>query len=131
LPNDDHHQPAKIGAIAMHAPRSRTVSQRRFVWLLWLALLLPMAQVAAAWHAVSHANPDASDEASGKQALHPSHCDLCLTAAAVIGGALPGEPQSLTQPAARHEAPQATIGGLWLALFTPVYRSRAPPIAPH
>ena len=115
----------------MRAPRSRPVPQRRFTWLLWLALLLPMAQSVAAWHAVSHSGPDASDDANGKQAPHPSHCDLCLTAAAISGGALPGAAPSLAHPAARHEVPQAAFASVWLALPARAYRSRAPPLALH
>ena len=120
---------AKIGAFTMHALRSRIVSQRHFAWLLWLALLLPMAQAAATWHALSHIGIDTSGEVDGKQAQHASHCDLCLTAAAVTGGALPGTPPSLPLLAARHQAPQAAFASLWLALPTLAYLSRAPPLS--
>ena len=111
---------AKIAVFTMVALRSRIVSQRHFAWLLWLALLLPVAQAAATWHALSHIGRDASSEVDGKLARHVSHCDLCLTAAAVTGGALPGTPPSVPHPAARHQAP--------LALPALAYLSRAPPL---
>ena len=123
--------PIKIGAFAMRSSRSRTVSQRRLVWLLWLALLLPLAQAAAVWHVLSHTGPAANGEADGKRALHPTHCDLCLTAAAVSGGALRAEPLSLPSPSARHEVPQAVSGNVGPALLSRAYRSRAPPFAAH
>jgi hypothetical protein len=116
---------------AMRAHRPRTVPQRRLVWLLWLALLLPVAQAAATWHALSHTRVDTGPESDGKQALHTGHCDLCLTAAAVSGGALPGAPLSLPLPATRHAAPTAVVGGVSLARPVRAYLSRAPPFASH
>lgn len=118
-----------IDAFAMHAPPPRTVPQCRLVWLLWLALLLPIAQVTATWHALSHTGVATVDAAGGKQAPHTAHCDLCLSAAAVSGGALAGEPAPLPHPAAHHAAPQAASSGVWLASPTRAYRSRAPPFA--
>jgi len=111
----------------MLAPHSRTVASRRSTWLLWLALLLPMAQAAATWHALSHTGREASGEANGKQALHQTLCDLCLTAAAVTGGALPVAPPDMPHPAARHEVPLAAFASVWLALPALAYLSRAPP----
>jgi len=121
----------------MHPRRSRSAPQHRLTWLLWLALLLPLAQSAAAWHAVSHTaagSVSGSNErpaSDNKQALHPAQCDLCLTAAALGGGALPTAQQGLVHPAARHQAPQATPGSPWLPPLTRAYHSRAPPFALH
>jgi len=114
----------------MRAPLSRCVRQPGLVWLLWAALLLPIAQTATTWHALSVARADGSD-AHGKQWLHHAHCDFCLTAAALSGGALPGEPPPSPHPTGRHEAPQATSSGVWFAFPTWAYRSRAPPFASH
>jgi hypothetical protein len=111
--------------------RPGTVPQRRFVWLLWLALLLPMAQASAAWHALSHTRPDASGAADGKQALHQNHCDLCLIAATVSGGALAGEPVSPPHSTARHELPRTASSSVWQPAPTRAYDSRAPPLASH
>ena len=119
----------------MLAPRPRLPTQRRFTWLLWLALLLPMAQAAANWHAYSHTGretpSDTRGEPNGKQAPHFSHCDLCLTAAGVAGGALPAAPTVLPIPALRHQAPQVAFASVWLALTVLAYLSRAPPVALH
>lgn len=115
----------------MHALPSRIVSQRHLVWLLWFALLLPIAQYAATWHALSHSGFSARGQDDGKQAPHSSHCDLCLTAAAVTGGALPVAALSLPPVAARHDVPQAAFASVWLALPAPAYLSRAPPFAQY
>lgn len=121
----------------MRPHHSLPAPKQRLTWLLWLALLLPLSQSAAAWHAVSHAAvgsaPGSSERPANdhKQALHPVHCDLCLTAAAVGGGALPTAQQWLVHPAARHPAPQALPGSPWLPPRTRTYHSRAPPFAPH
>lgn len=60
-------------------------------WLLWLALLLPIAQALAGVHALSHAAGDRQDDG----VAHLVHCDLCLTAANLAGGAPPAEPGPL------------------------------------
>ena len=115
----------------MRTPALRTALQRRFSWLLWLALLLPLAQTAAAWHSLSHVGADATADADGNKALHTTHCDLCLVAAAVGGGALPSSAQRLPHPTAHHAAPHAEFHDVWLPSPTPVYLSRAPPFTPH
>ena len=108
---------------------SRTVSPRRFAWLLWFGLLLPVAQVGAAWHALSHDRAEISRDAGDKQAPAQTHCDLCLMAAAIGGGALIADLPVLTPPAIRHERPQAANVDAWVALTSRAYRSRAPPFA--
>lgn len=102
---------------------------RHFGWLLWLAMLLPLAQAAATWHAMSHAVAAASggESESDSKALHASSCALCLSAAAIGDGPLPSAPPSLVLLTASHAAPPplALIGRAsdeW-----PAYRSRAPP----
>jgi len=113
----------------MHSTRIRTVSQRHLGWLLWLMLLLPVAQVTASWHALSHVAIDASAASDPQHAPHPTHCDLCLTAAAVDGGAPLAAASLLALDAVRHELPQATHVTLWVASPAQAYLSRAPPIA--
>jgi hypothetical protein len=98
-------------------------------WLFWLALLLPVAQSAAAWHGYSHVRAESSEREPGKQAPHAAQCDLCLSAAAVIGGALVGRPPGLAILAARHALPQPAATSVWQALPTLAYLSRAPPSA--
>ena len=112
--------------------RFRTALPRHPAWLLWLALLLPLAQSAAAWHALSHPVLEASADADGKRALHSAHCDLCLSAATLGGGALPGDPPCFAPLSlARHEPPQPALSGVRLAFVAPAYLSRAPPHAPR
>ena len=98
------------------------------MWLLSAALLLPVAQTAALWHVVSVAGVDRSD-AHGKPFSHPSHCDLCLTAAGLSNGGAPGAAAPPSPPAGLHEAPPALSTRFVSALAAWAYRSRAPPSA--
>ena len=127
--------PAKIQGFAMATLPARIPPQRRFAWLLWIMLLLPLAQGAANWHAVSHAAQElgAATQDESRDPLLPQtgHCDLCLTAAAIHGGALPSAPVFLPHPPAPHEAPQTALAGVWPGSPAPVYRSRAPPALSH
>lgn len=115
----------------MHALRSRPVSQRRLAWLLWFGLLFPVAQAGAAWHALSHTPQEVRRAADDKQTPHQSHCDLCLIAAAIGGGAPLAETPAWTPPIVDPELPQAAVVDVWLALPAWAYRSRAPPLAPR
>jgi hypothetical protein len=92
-------------------------------------LLLPVAQVAASLHALSHAETDASRAHDPRHALHLTHCDLCLTAAAIDGGAPLSEPPSLGREVTRLELPRAALVTFWVASPARAYLSRAPPIA--
>ncbi len=113
----------------MRSPSFRLIMPRRFGWLLWLALLLPVAQAAAACHALSHVGDSSRNESDGKQAPHGSHCDLCLAAAAIAGGAPFAAPPAFVPPALQHALPQERFTGLLWALPTRAYLSRAPPLA--
>ena len=110
----------------MHALRNRLLGPRHATWLLWLALLLPLAQGMATWHALSHARADVAERQDGK-ALHASQCDLCLTAAAVTGGALPGHPPALPADVVAHATPLARLAGRASTAPVLAYLSRAPP----
>jgi len=101
--------------------------RRGLPWLLWLALLLPLAQTAAAWHAYSHVREVVRLHEVDAQAPHAALCDLCLTAAAAGGGALPGSPPALTFAVIGHDLPQPAAVGVWQAPVSRAYRSRAPP----
>lgn len=115
----------------MHTLPLRHAFPRRFAWLLWLGLVLPAAQVAAACHALSHTSEIISGQTDGKQAPHAGHCDLCLAAAAIAGGALLGATPVFVAPSLRHSIPQERVSDVWLALPVRAYRSRAPPVASH
>jgi hypothetical protein len=112
----------------MRVSAHKPLLHRSLSWLFWLALLLPVAQAAATWHGYSHVQ-QASEREQGKQAPHTAQCDLCLSAAAVIGGALMGRPPSLAVFAARHALPQPAASSVWQALPALAYLSRAPPSA--
>lgn len=65
-------------------------------WLLWLALLLPVAQAMAGVHALSHATGERRDAG----VAHLVHCDLCLAAADLSGSAPTTQPSPLPRSAA-------------------------------
>ncbi len=71
----------------MRTPRSSPVTRRCLAWLVWLGLLLPVAQFGAVAHSLAHARSEQSRDADGKQAPRAAHCDLCLLGAAVGSGA--------------------------------------------
>ncbi len=107
---------------------------RSVAWLLWFALLLPVAQAAALWHGVSHAGSPGAVVGSGDAAKHgvgQAPCDACLAAAAVIGGAAPAARLPVAAVPPRQPAP--TLSGVaWLLTAAPAaYRSRAPPLSLH
>ena len=99
---------------------------RRLLWAFLLALILPIAQVAAAAHEVSHIRTAVSD----KSGVPAPHCDVCAVAAAVTGGgAASTAPVALHAPAVEHRAawqPQAPLAPAHVAHFL----SRAPPSLP-
>jgi hypothetical protein len=118
-----------MGLAAMHPNRFRTVPQRHLVWLLWLVLLLPVAQVTASWHAMSHVAIEAGGASDPQHAPHQNHCELCLTAAAVDGGVPLVASSSLALEAIRHALPRVALVALWVASPAQAYLSRAPPVA--
>lgn len=109
-------------------PQSR---QHSLSWLLWLALLLPMAQAVASWHGYSHVPVVADEPERDQPAPHAVHCDLCLSAAGVSTAAPTGQRAGVPQLALAHAlAPQAGAG-VWLATLALAYLSRAPPPFVH
>lgn len=111
---------------------------RRFSlsWLMWLALLLPLAQSAAQWHGLSHWATEAGaadltrqtgGRTDGQAAGHALGCDLCLAGAALDSGSLLSTLPGLLLPTVRHAAPLAAGLGVWLPPLARAYLSRAPP----
>jgi hypothetical protein len=96
-------------------------------WLLVLVLLLPLAQAAASWHLLAHVNADPSKPSNGNHAIHIDHCDLCLTAVALTGGALPLQPSALAPVRGPVEAPRFQSSPAWFVRLQQLYESRAPP----
>lgn len=99
-------------------------------WLMWLALLLPLAQSAAAWHEVSHAAEAAGALDAGKKTLHNAACGLCLASAAVHGAGLASEPPALLHLALAQSQPLMPAPRRQPAPPVLGYSSRAPPSAP-
>jgi hypothetical protein len=105
-----------------HRPR------RHLVWLLAVALLLPIAQTAATWHVLSMACIDQAD-LHGKPPSHPTRCDFCLTAAGFHSGAATSVALAAPRPVSLHEAPRHFASPFVGAAPAWGYRSRAPPVA--
>ncbi len=116
----------------MRAARPFAAVHPSLTWLVWLALLLPIAQSGAIWHAYSHSPLEAGGfegDNGDKAAPAAAQCDLCLTAAGVSGGALPAATPVAAVSAARYAVPPAPLFGTWLAPLALAYLSRAPPPA--
>ncbi len=105
--------------------RPSSLPHRKLSWLLWLALLLPMAQSVATWHGYSH-GLKASIQSDDSKPAQADHCELCLAAAALSAGALPSV-HSLPVSTTRHEQPVLRVLGVWPSRTALAYRSRAPP----
>ena len=108
---------------------STSIARPRYAWLLWLALLLPLAQAAANWHAQSHWNTDRGSPSGEQHGLAGDRCDLCLTAAALSSGAVPGAPLPALPAAAPQSLPAWRPAPVRSAALSLAYESRAPPFA--
>ena len=101
---------------------------RLTAWVLWLALVLPLAQLAGAMHAYVHL----SDPARASSEKHlPAPCDACVLAAA-LGSTAPGTAHAAEPPAPALEqaAPQQRPASPPERTAPSYYRSRAPPALP-
>lgn len=107
----------------------RLRTQRRFSWLLWLALTIPLAQTAAARHLLAHPAADTVAAQAGKKpAVHQLSCELCLAAAALGSGAPAHEAPSPFAFAPADVPPAAALPDVHIALPVRLYQSRAPPL---
>ncbi len=116
----------------MAMPPSSQRPRRRLTWLLWLALVLPIAQSAALWHGLAQHDAAAGQTeraVDGKQAPHATHCDLCLAAAGVTGAAPVVAVPAVPLLRGRDCAAPRTDAAPSLAAAATGYRSRAPPLA--
>ena len=105
-----------------HTPRS----SRRLAWVLALALLLPFAQALAWVHTLSHHGTQRADTAAIQL---DTPCAICLSAAPLHGGALPGVQPSVWVPTAVQAAPPVDAAAACWRTATRAYLSRAPPLA--
>ena len=76
------------------APASRVARTA----LLWLALVMALAQVAAIRHAYTHTPAEASSQSGSKHPGGLAHCDACIAAVALGAGAPPAEPLLFAAP---------------------------------
>jgi hypothetical protein len=97
-------------------------------WVLWLALLLPLAQLGAAVHGYAHLR-DPVRTSSDKHL--PAACDACVTAAAIGAGTAPA-PVMPAAPflALEHAAPRDFAAAPAPSAAPTPYQSRAPPSLP-
>ncbi len=97
-------------------------------WLVWLALLLPVAQAAAMWHGVSHATAPVAGAGDPFDAPRTTPCDLCLAGATVTGGAALVAWPAAAPAVATHELPTLALASVCATAPALAYRSRAPPL---
>ena len=90
-------------------------------------MLLPLAQIAANWHAQSHWDNERSG--STKDLLASAHCGVCLSAAAVTGGGAASTAPVVLHAPARHYVAPLVAGLRWSAPLLQAYQSRAPPLS--
>lgn len=112
----------------MSALRPVPFLQRHMAWLVWFAMLLPMAQTAAAWHGVSHATALVAGAADPIDAPHTTPCELCLAGATVAAGAALAAWPAVLAVVAAHELPTLAFASVCAAAPALAYRSRAPPL---
>jgi hypothetical protein len=113
----------------MDSTRRRSSFRRSVAWLLWLAFVVPLAQSVVIEHSYSHVRTAASDHRNSGQAPQVNHCDLCLTAAALAGGAVLSGESRLRLAAGPDRAPREGAASVWPGLLQLAYRSRAPPFS--
>lgn len=105
----------------------RIARSSRIAWVLWLALLLPLAQAAANWHVQSHWDTERSGSPADSDALGALHCSICLSAAAVTGGGAASTPLAMAHAPASQPAAQSPAPSPRSAPVPAAYQSRAPP----
>ena len=103
--------------------------RHRVAWLLSLALLLPLAHVAALAHGYVHLGATASGQSDSDRKAPPHACAICLTAAALTGGALPAAAPALLVVQGPEAPPRHIDTSLGPRQPRLAYRSRAPPIS--
>lgn len=113
----------------MSIPRTPSPLRLSRTWLLWLALLWPLAQAVSGWHGYSHFQSGAS-RAGDSQAPHTVHCELCLMAADLGAAAPPATLAALPALVASIGLAPTPARGVWRAPAPHPYQGRAPPSIP-
>lgn len=102
----------------------------RYVWLMWLLLLLPIAQMSASMHLLSHVHSvESGQNKKNQHAIHEDHCDLCLSALAVVGGAPLDQAVISALFVTPSSAPRMEKLPFRHASNVHAYQSRAPPLS--
>ncbi|WP_374673179.1 hypothetical protein [Ideonella sp.] len=100
-------------------------------WLVWLAVLLPLAQAAGAWHEIGHLGETGSAEGGGKAGHSLGACVVCLGSPSAVGAApLAHAVAAAAPPAATFARPDAPLAAGRRARSPAAYLSRAPPALP-
>ena len=94
--------------------------------LLWLAVLVALAQVVAIRHAYSHTAGEPSRQSSGKHPGGLAQCEACIAAVALGTAALPAVPLLFAALARQLPPLLAPVGGFVASQLRP-YAIRAPP----
>jgi hypothetical protein len=119
---------ANIRVMARRSTLASLQSRLRFArsGLLWLALLLALAQTVAIRHGYSHSVAESASTAAGKHSGGLAHCQSCIAAAAIGGAAPPPPALLLAQPIT--QAPLVSVASVQHAPspYRP-YAIRAPP----
>lgn len=94
--------------------------------LLWLVLVMALAQTVAIRHSYSHTTAETLAQNAGKHPGGLAHCESCIAAAAIGGAAPPCTP--LLFAAAAQQLPQLiALAGPHFAPQQRPYAIRAPP----
>jgi hypothetical protein len=96
-------------------------------WLVWLALLLPLAQTAAAWHELQHTAEAAGQLDASQKAAHTAACGQCLASAAMHGTGLAPGVEPVRHPALGQVLRARGTGRVHAGAPPLGYLSRAPP----
>lgn len=95
--------------------------------LLWLALVMALAQTVAIGHASSHGPAETAGQSAGKHPGGLAHCQSCVAAAA-FGGAPPPTPVLLLAATGRESPPAFAQPAQHTAPQQRPYAIRAPPV---
>ena len=98
------------------------MTRRLFIAFL-LALVLPLGQLAAAAHELSHVRAAVTD----KSGVPSPHCDLCAVAAALTGGGAASDAPELQLALARYDLPASIAAAPFVAQAFAFFLSRGPP----
>ena len=98
-------------------------------WVLWLAFLLPLAQLGGAVHGYAHLQDPPRTSSNDKHL--PAACDACLAAAVIgVGGAPASATPAAPLAALEHAAPRHFAFSFAAPAAHAPYQSRAPPSLP-